>query len=1072
MKTLMRNFLYGLILSQWILFAWHSNQIFSSYPKTTAVAEKRENQLTQTAESIVTSKEDSGPGSFRSALENARPGTVIRFDPQIFPLEKPATILLKRMLPDLTQGGVTIDAHDVGVILDGSLLGNEPEQAFIDDVSLSLDGGDTILQNGDFNPNLQLNHWRFWQRFDVDNFQWNREVGGREAGSFEWNGTSRQDSFSLIYQESVEPVNLSGEEHGWHQPGEAVFLPLNGAKTITLNFRYRYGNISPNLKFFTADYQEMNLFMEAPFSEDWNVIQQQVDIPEGAVWVALEINFFPTQTSNGLMINSDDNIVQGLQIINFSGNGIVIMNGSRNQIGGVNLEAGCSGVCNLLSGNLGAGLFVQGGGENVIQGNYMGVDVSGTTAFPNGMSSVRIFDSANNRVGGRLSLGEGNLLSGSTMGVEINQAGNEPVAEGNLVQGNLIGTNLDGTEALGNHAGISLAGSSYTLIGGNDPDLRNIISGNEAGVFLSYGAHHNTFLGNYIGTDMTGLMPLGNLNDGINLGDGAHHNQIGGQAPGEGNVISGNQGNGVMLAGMQTSNNLILGNLIGLGADGLAKIPNRFDGIALDKAVNNEIGPANRIFYNGNLGININFEGDLSGNRITQNSISQNQAAGVVVFDGNTPVAPQVSQLVITSRSVDGMTEPDSVVEIYQDSGEEGEIFLASVKSNQEGEFFWVLPAGETLQDNITLLVTDPSGRTSGFSEPSPVPDAFLETIPGSVSPQQISLKPGVIAINTFIAIAALLFFGVVATWFNESLENFSKELMEEIRQFFQKLGFIRHNKGKKQEKKQSLWIVLLKWLIILGITAFIQTFLDPELRFNLTWAGQLATLVLSGLLITGFQILTEWLLRRISVDQPDVKETEVSLVGLGIAAVSVLFSRLMNFSPGIVLGTVDGLYCNPPLDDVRQNGQRALAAKGIVFGITFAGWLLSPLVKSWPGLEALLITMFVVGIQYAFFELIPLKVLDGYAIRSWNKWIWRLAFLISAIGFVYLCINPDLGDLSALRENSMLTLLVMASSLLIMALVLKIVVSRLEKNNTAVNAPDLAAGMNEIQPKKEKTGD
>jgi hypothetical protein len=63
---------------------------------------------------------DSGPGSLRQALLDAKPGDTIRFDPQVFPLEHPATIKLVSCFASLDQGGLTIDASDAGVLIDGS----------------------------------------------------------------------------------------------------------------------------------------------------------------------------------------------------------------------------------------------------------------------------------------------------------------------------------------------------------------------------------------------------------------------------------------------------------------------------------------------------------------------------------------------------------------------------------------------------------------------------------------------------------------------------------------------------------------------------------------------------------------------------------------------------------------------------------------------------------------------------------------------------------------------------------------------------------------------------------------
>src|SRR3990172_7352999 len=69
---------------------------------------------------LVSSTADSGLGTLRQAMQDARPYDVITFDPTVFPPDAPATISLSSGLPELTQGDITIDASDAGVILVGS----------------------------------------------------------------------------------------------------------------------------------------------------------------------------------------------------------------------------------------------------------------------------------------------------------------------------------------------------------------------------------------------------------------------------------------------------------------------------------------------------------------------------------------------------------------------------------------------------------------------------------------------------------------------------------------------------------------------------------------------------------------------------------------------------------------------------------------------------------------------------------------------------------------------------------------------------------------------------------------
>ncbi len=71
---------------------------------------------------LVISAADSGPGTLRQALLDAQPHDAILFDAAVFPPHAPVAIALASGLPELSQGYLTIDASDAGVILDGSQI--------------------------------------------------------------------------------------------------------------------------------------------------------------------------------------------------------------------------------------------------------------------------------------------------------------------------------------------------------------------------------------------------------------------------------------------------------------------------------------------------------------------------------------------------------------------------------------------------------------------------------------------------------------------------------------------------------------------------------------------------------------------------------------------------------------------------------------------------------------------------------------------------------------------------------------------------------------------------------------
>lgn len=277
-----------------------------------------------------------------------------------------------------------------------------------------------------------------------------------------------------------------------------------------------------------------------------------------------------------------------------------IQGGSGVTVGGVT-----AAERNVISGNRAEGVLLQTSG-NVIQGNYIGTDASGTLALTNGAGGV-VVNSGGNTIGGTAT-GAGNLISGN------GQAGlmlhfSEPTAPGNLVQGNLIGTDRSGTFPIPNvGAGVDIGnsgGGGYNnTIGGTTREARNIVSGNKnQGVFTPGAGSGNVIEGNYIGTDLTGQKGLPNGGEGVNVAsDGL---TIGGTAAGAGNIIAANKLSGIFTFNLGT---VIQGNIIGLAADGVTRLGNGGTGITTfrDTRVGGTTASArNVISDNGGAGIAI-----------------------------------------------------------------------------------------------------------------------------------------------------------------------------------------------------------------------------------------------------------------------------------------------------------------------------------------------------------------------------------------------------------------------------------------------------------------------------------
>ncbi|MBA2369226.1 MAG: DUF4347 domain-containing protein [Candidatus Protochlamydia sp.] len=325
--------------------------------------------------------------------------------------------------------------------------------------------------------------------------------------------------------------------------------------------------------------------------------------------------------------------ISGTVILGNSVDGILIQS-ANNIIGGSGAGEG-----NILSGNLRHGLLIQfGGGGNLVLGNIIGLDISGTLDRGNRADGIFIQGSNNNLIGGS-AFGEGNIISGNDDRGIVTSTN----AQNNLIRGNIIGLNISGTAIVKNNViGVSL-NSSNNILGGNAPGEGNIISGNGTGIFILVSG--NIVKGNIIGLDKTGTIDLGNTTSGIEIV--SSNNIVGGILAGEGNVISGNNGAGIFLNNVSATNNLIKGNIIGLDKTGTLAVGNTNQGILIISGANNNLISMNHIFGNGSLGIDLgtsgvslNDSGDNDGIQNFPILSSASYSEGMVTFTGKLNAQP------------------------------------------------------------------------------------------------------------------------------------------------------------------------------------------------------------------------------------------------------------------------------------------------------------------------------------------------------------------------------------------------------------------------------------------------
>jgi titin len=305
----------------------------------------------------------------------------------------------------------------------------------------------------------------------------------------------------------------------------------------------------------------------------------------------------------------------------------VLLLAPNNTIGGTTSTAR-----NIISGNQEQGIRMQGSeaSGNVVQGNFIGVDSTGTIALGNGTDCchsgvVMHLGASNNTIGG-ITPGAGNVISGNTAdGITIFDAGTTQ----NVVSGNFIGTDVTGTQGLGNSfSGVAMFGStSDNLIGGTEAGAGNVISGNTAdGITITDGGTTgNVVAGNFIGTDVNGIVGIANATGGVGIFSGTTDNLIGGTTAAARNIISGNGGTGVNICCDGATRNLVKGNFIGTDVSGTLALGNAGDGVSIYQSADNTIGgiePGARNLISGNQshGVGI-YDAGTTGNLVQGNYV-------------------------------------------------------------------------------------------------------------------------------------------------------------------------------------------------------------------------------------------------------------------------------------------------------------------------------------------------------------------------------------------------------------------------------------------------------------------
>ena len=747
--------------------------------------------LRVTSCNVVTSTNDSGPGSLRHAIEcsNSEPGV----DTIEFALtgNGPHVIQPESALPTITDP-VIIDGYsqlgsspntaarvngsnaNLQIVLDGSLAGGGAN-------GLTITSGDSTVEG------LVI------QNFAGSGIELTSVAGNRIAGNFigtdvtgtlsqgnDANGIRINSSSSApsgefavtSFDDVASSIGASGirfDDYFPHPGGNLVNFgsvsstvftnPTTGATPFGL---VSTGDFADGTSFVTTvDIAGGGLY-GAPSTVEWNFVDPVTADPQpvkavgfryGGLLAPLQAEFF--DENNNLIDTVDleiDSYTSNSPVTSTSSAGFISVDNPISKI----VFTGEPGLSQFLLGSFShsAGLLDVVVSDGFSSPNVIGTDGDGNNDVAemnviggNGLQNVLIFGSSSNSV----------------------------------IAGNLIGVNATGTGSLANsNVGIDISdGSNRTRIGtdgnGTSDSLEgNVISGNvTAGVRLrgTPSVSDTIIAGNIIGADASGISSVANSGVGIQLSR-ATNTRIGTNGDGqsdveERNVISGNAADGVLISGQpQTGTspgeNILAGNYIGIGTT-LNSLPNGTNGVRIgtDNS-NNRVGSNNDTFAdsaeqniianNGGAGIvvigtttgntfsrNSIFNNGLLGIDLGNNGVTANDTADFDVGENNLQNYPVINSVVSTGSTVSITGTLESVagqpftVEFFSNSNTpgEGEKFLgsANVVTNGfgTGSFSETFVAAVPAGHVISATATDALGNTSEFSATAVVIESEVE---------------------------------------------------------------------------------------------------------------------------------------------------------------------------------------------------------------------------------------------------------------------------------------------------------------------------------------------------------
>jgi hypothetical protein len=316
---------------------------------------------------------------------------------------------------------------------------------------------------------------------------------------------------------------------------------------------------------------------------------------------------------------------------------------------------------------------------------------------------------------------------------------------------------------------------------------------------------------------------------------------------------------------------------------------------------------------------------------------------------------------------------------------------------------------------------------------PPPPPTQGIQMIESLKAPDEISTDPGVVATNIVLAGVTVwvLFSSVMLNQVLQSnraeLDQKTARLLTPARRASRAIGSWFQNAAGTSRLGS-----MASAATVLALTGVIYSVLDPGFGWNRATLTLFVSVALGiGVVTYAYSGLEAAMTRRLAGAAAAVRPYPAAI---GIAVVSVVISRVLDFRPGVMYGFIASCAILTPVEaDRRTEGRIAASPTTVILVLSVVAWLLVQPLRSWYGssgswlaevLEAAAVVIFVGGIESLFISMIPIAGMDGAKIFRWSRLAWIAFAVLSAFLAWHVLLGRDQAYFSGLRKAQDATVL------------------------------------------------